>query len=80
MREIGTSEAKNKLNELLDQVESGAEIIITRRGKAVAKLVPAGRGYDRKKAKRAAVGLRETSKGVTLRGLKIRDLINEGRR
>jgi len=79
MREIGSFEAKNKLSALLDQVEHGAEIVITRRGKAVAKLVPTEAGFDRKKAKRAAAGLREASKGVMLRGLKIKDLVNEGR-
>jgi prevent-host-death family protein len=75
MREIGSLEAKNKLNELLDQVEQGAEIVIIRRGKAVAKLVPLKSGFDRKKAKRAAAGLLEASKGVRLGGLKIKDLI-----
>jgi prevent-host-death family protein len=79
MREIGSFEAKNKLSALLDQVGHGAEIIITRRGKAVARLVPVEPGFDRQKAKRAAEGLREASKGVMLRGLKIKDLINEGR-
>ncbi len=79
MREVGTFEAKNKFSSLLDQVEHGAEIVITRRGKPVAKLVPAEPGFDREKAKRAAEGLRETSKGLRLRGLKIKDLINEGR-
>jgi prevent-host-death family protein len=79
MREIGSFQAKNQLSALLDQVEHGAEIVITRRGKAVARLVPADPGFDRKKAKRAASGLREASKGIMLRGLKIKDLINEGR-
>ena len=80
MQEIGLFEAKNKLSALVDRVEHGAEILITRRGKPVAKLVPAVPGFDREKAKRAAEGLRETSKGLSLRGLKIKDLINEGRR
>ena len=79
MRQVGTFEAKNKLSALLDQVEHGAEIVITRRGKAVAKLVPAGPGFDRVKARRAASGLRDASKGVKLRGLKIKDLIDAGR-
>jgi len=79
MREIGSFEAKNKLSALLDEVEHGAEIVITRRGKAVARLVPVEPGFDREKAKRAAAGLREAGKGVMLRGLKIKDLINEGR-
>jgi prevent-host-death family protein len=79
MREIGSFEAKNKLSALLDQVEHGAEITITRHGKAVAKLVPAEPGFDRDKAKRAAAGLREASKGVMLHGIKIKNLVNEGR-
>ncbi len=80
MREIGAFEAKNKFGHLLDQVEHGEEIVITRRGKAVARLVPAEPGFDREKARRAVAGILETSKGVTLNGLKIKDLINEGRR
>jgi prevent-host-death family protein len=80
IRKIQSSEAKNKLSTLIDQVEHGVEILITRRGKAVARLVPADLGFDREKAKRAASGLREASKGIELRGLKIKDLINEGRR
>ena len=79
MREIRSFEARNKWSELLDQVERGAEILITRRGKAVAKLVPPEPGFDREKAKRAVAGLLKASKGVRLRGLKIKDLINEGR-
>lgn len=40
MREIGAFEAKSKLGQLLDWVEAGEEVVITRRGKVVAKLVP----------------------------------------
>jgi len=79
MREIGSFEARNKLSALLNQVEHGAEIIITRHGKAVARLLPVEPRFDPKKAKRAAEGLREASKGAMLRGLKIKDLVNEGR-
>ena len=76
---IGSFEAKNKLSALLEQVEHGAEVTITRRGKAVAKLVPAEAGFDREKARRAIDGLLKASKGLSLRGLKIKDLVNEGR-
>ena len=79
MRVVGTFEAKKTWSKLLNQVERGEEIVITRRGKAVAKLVRAEPGFDREKAKRAVAGLLEASKGVKLRGLKIKDLINEGR-
>jgi prevent-host-death family protein len=80
MREVGAFEAKNRLGTLLDWVEQGEEVVITRRGKAVAKLVPANAGFDREKARRAVEGIIEASRGVTLGGLKIKDLINEGRR
>jgi len=41
MRLVGASEARNKLDQLLDLVEQGEEITITRHGKEVARLVPA---------------------------------------
>ncbi len=79
MREIGAFEAKNKLGTLLDWVERGEEVLITRRGKAVARLVPAEPGFDRAKAQRAAEGILDARRGVMLGGLKIKDLVNEGR-
>jgi len=79
MPEIGAFEAKNKFGQLLDRVEHGEEIVITRRGRAVARLVSAGPGFDQEKARRAVAGILEMSKGLTLGGLKIKDLINEGR-
>jgi prevent-host-death family protein len=79
MREIGAFEAKNRLGALLDRVEQGEEIVITRRGKAVAKLIPADGGFDRERARRAAAGLLEASRGLSLGGIKIKDLIEEGR-
>ena len=72
MREIGAFEAKNKLGALLDQVERGEEIIITRRGKPVAKLVPAAPGFDRAKAQRTAQTLQKMSEGLTLGGCRLR--------
>ena len=54
MRAIGAFEAKNTLGTLLDLVTQGEEIVITRRGKPVAKLVPPDRGDDRSKAIAAA--------------------------
>jgi len=43
---------------LLDRVEAGEEIVITRRGKAVAKLVWARPTLDRQQAERAAAAIR----------------------
>jgi prevent-host-death family protein len=79
LREVGAFEAKTKLGQLLDQVEHGEEIVITRHGRPVARLTSVEPGFDRERARRAVAGILETSKGVTLGGLKIKDLINEGR-
>ena len=80
MREIGAFEAKNTLGSLLDLAESGEEIVITRHGKAVARLVPPRGTVSRDTARQAAQQIREMSAGVTLGGLRIKDLVNEGRR
>jgi prevent-host-death family protein len=79
MREVGAFEAKSKFGQLLDCVERGEEITITRRGKEIARLVPARSAFNREAARAAARRIREMSKGITLGGLRIKDLINEGR-
>jgi prevent-host-death family protein len=40
MREVAASEAKTHLPQLLDEVERGETIVITRHGKRIAHLVP----------------------------------------
>jgi prevent-host-death family protein len=40
MQQINVHEAKTHLSKLLDRVENGEEIVISRAGKPVAKLVP----------------------------------------
>jgi prevent-host-death family protein len=39
MRRVGLAEAKAQLSALLDAVEAGEEVVITRRGKPVARVV-----------------------------------------
>lgn len=41
MREVGAYEAKTHLASLLEAVASGETVVITRRGKPIARLVPA---------------------------------------
>jgi prevent-host-death family protein len=77
--EVSTYEAKNRLSALLAEVARGVDVTITRRGLPVAKLVPATPMFDPEKARAAAAGLRDTSRGVTLGGLSIKDLIDDGR-
>ena len=40
MREVGVLTAKTHLSALIDQVENGEEVVITRHGRPVARLVP----------------------------------------
>lgn len=54
MKSFGAFEAKNTLGALLDLVESGEEVGITRHGKLVAELVPPRKAFDRKRALEAA--------------------------
>jgi antitoxin (DNA-binding transcriptional repressor) of toxin-antitoxin stability system len=80
MKEVGAFEAKNTLSALLDLVEQGEEVVITRHGKPVAKLTRPGPSFDREKARAAAERIRALSKGASLGGLTIKELIEEGRK
>ncbi len=59
MAEVGAFEAKNKLSALLDRVEQGEEIVITRHGRPVARLVPTDRGIDRAQVEAALQRMRD---------------------
>jgi prevent-host-death family protein len=80
---IGASDAKTHLSRLLQQVEAGETIVITRDGHPVAHLVPVpASGAALAASGTAAMVERwiEARKEITLSGIKVRDLINEGRR
>jgi prevent-host-death family protein len=53
MTTIGAFEAKNTLGSLLDRVERGEEVVITRHGRAVARLVPNTPRVDQAQAQSA---------------------------
>jgi prevent-host-death family protein len=74
---VGIYEAKNNLSQLLDRVEAGETIAITRHGKQVALLTPVH--HERPSARQAINRLRKVRKGSRLGGLKVRDLRDEGR-
>jgi prevent-host-death family protein len=78
MSKVGAFEAKTHFAELLDRVENGEEITITRHGKPVALLSPAPQ-WDRDAVRQAIADLHRLRKGHKLRGLKIKDMIEEGR-
>ena len=78
MREVGAFEAKNNSG-LCSTGSRTARILITRRGKAVALLVPAEPGFDRERP--AGSGGIPSKPVVASRSeaSEIKDLVNEGR-
>jgi len=79
MREVGAFEAKNRLGTLLDWVENGEEVVITRRGKAVARLVPLESVANGEGARRAAEAILARRPANTFSRSEIRALLDEGR-
>jgi prevent-host-death family protein len=76
---VGAYDAKAHFSELLERVENGEEVTITRHGSPVARLVPVKKSVTAEERMAAIRRWQESSKGLTLGGLKVRDLINEGR-
>lgn len=66
MHDVGAFEAKNKLGHLLDLVEQGEEVTITRHGKQVARLVPATPTFSREEARAAIQRIRERAEKLRL--------------
>ena len=75
---VGAFDAKTHLSSLLKKVEQGEEVLITRRGKPVARLVPAEEA-DRRDVADAIRELRSVREGVSLGDLNWRDLRDSGR-
>ena len=79
MATVGAYEAKTHLSSLLERVQRGEEITITRHGMPIAKLVPIG-DSGRTDTREIIREMRELRKHSRLDGLTIREMIEEGRR
>lgn len=81
MKSVGAYEAKTHLPRLLDEVERGETVTITKHGKPVAVLSPVEREPHRE-ARAIIAEFRAYSRqqARSLAGLSVRDLIEEGRR
>ena len=75
---VGVYEAKNHLPELLRSVMAGARIDITKHGMPIATLVPYQAPANQ--VAEAVKALQSMSKRISLKGIKIKALIEEGRR
>jgi prevent-host-death family protein len=77
---VGAYEAKTHLSELLEQVEAGEEIVITKHGVPVAKLVPVKKEANAEERAAAIERIQKLGARLSLNGLKVKDLVAEGRR
>ena len=77
---VGAYEAKTHLSELLEKVEAGEEIVITRHGAPVAKLVPVKKEASAEERAAAIKRIQKLGTRLSLAGLKVKELITEGRR
>jgi prevent-host-death family protein len=74
---IGAYDAKTHLPRLLEQVERGESVTITKHGRVVARLVPVG---SRSTPESVIAALRSARVGVLLAGDSVREMVEEGRR
>lgn len=78
IKTVGAYEAKTHLPALLDSIERGEKVIITRRGQPVAILMPY---KDAQRAPQEIINeILKAAKGQFLNGLTIKDMKDEGRR
>lgn len=78
MKKVGVYEAKTQLPRLLDEVEQGQVVEITRHGRPVARLVPIG--TQRLTVDEAIKATHEFRSKHRLDGITVRELIDEGRK
>ena len=79
-RIVGAYEAKTRFSELLEQVEQGQEITITRHGNPVARMLPIRPASTAESRRAAIAAMKQLAGGNRLNGLRVKDLLAEGRK
>ncbi|MGD0390843.1 MAG: type II toxin-antitoxin system prevent-host-death family antitoxin [Tepidisphaeraceae bacterium] len=79
MRKIGAYELKTHLAEVLDSVEHGQTVVVTRHGKPIARISPDAVD-QREQVNQAVKSLLDFPRTPLPKGVTIRKLIEEGRR
>lgn len=76
---VGAFEAKNRFSDLLDRVGRGAVVTITKHDRPVARIVSAD-VHSLEKRQRVVAELRAMRARYRLKGVTVRELLDEGRR
>jgi prevent-host-death family protein len=79
MGRIGIYDARAKLSELIERVQSGEEVVLTRHGVPVARLVAVKR-RQKGAGTAAATRIRALARRLDIRDVDVRKLIEEDRR
>ncbi len=83
IRTVGAYYAKTHFSQLLDDVEDGNHFIITRNDRPVGRFIPAETDFITEKKRRTQLAMQkmlELTKGTSLGGGTIRQMIDEGRK
>lgn len=81
MKTVGAFQAKTQLSQLLDQVEKGEFVTITRHGRPVAVLTPVAPAKPAKTGEEWLAEVKRLREGITLGGtVTVGQLIDEGRK
>ena len=80
-QQIGAFEAKTHFSQILGEVERGADYVVTKRGKPVAKIIPFKQEKEltRKEAIEKLIEMRKLYRGEP-GSFNIREAIEQGRR
>jgi len=77
--DVGIYEAKSKLSQLVEKAEAGEEVILTRRGRPVAKIVNVAPAVRRSRASLLRE-IRSLARRVRIpKRVSIREIVAEGR-
>ena len=79
MQTMGAFEAKTHFSKLLEELEKGEEVIITKHGHPVAKMVPMVK-HDKDRIRQTIERLKILGQEHSLGGLNWKTLRDEGRR
>ncbi len=77
---VSAYQAKANLSALLERVEAGEEITITKHGAPIGKLVPAKKEITAEERLAAIERIQKLASGLSLHGLRVKDLIAPRRR
>lgn len=81
MKTVGAFQAKTQLSQLLDEVEKGEAVTITRHGRPVAVLAPVASRARKKTGEQWLAEVKRLRKDIALGDkASIKQLIDEGRR